>query len=241
MSKPVESVVTQPVYIHDVRKEQQDWLREARRFCRCVGIGVSEWGADSLIVEAKSPDRVKQISSQLRQFGLSPIENEDDAGAGLLLLSRNPAATRPNKSSVGTSRRPWDAQIVPLLWGAGSIVSFRTGINSPTPSSWLFAAFGAVLLLVFVWDGSRIWGWRLEILSEGIRLRRRFRWNVIPWEDIRAVDAVPIWVRDQESVVLKLVTHTSESLGTFNFIFARILRDRLKVEITRRHEPVTNS
>ena len=99
MSKPVESVVTQPVYIHDVRKEQQDWLREARRFCRCVGIGVSGWGADTLIVEAKSPDHTKQISSQLRRFGWSPIENEDDAGAGLLLLSRNSAATRPNKSS----------------------------------------------------------------------------------------------------------------------------------------------
>jgi len=136
MSKPVESVVTQPVYIHDVRKEQQDWLREARRFCRCVGIGVSGWGADTLIVEAKSPDHTKQISSQLRRFGWSPIENEDDAGAGLLLLSRNSAATRPNKSSAGISRRSWDAQIVPLLWGAGSIVSFRTGINSPTPSSW---------------------------------------------------------------------------------------------------------
>ena len=36
MSKPVESVATQPVYIHDVSKEQQDWLREARRFCRTM-------------------------------------------------------------------------------------------------------------------------------------------------------------------------------------------------------------
>src|ERR1700691_1504792 len=134
----------------------------------------------------------------IRQFGLSPIENENDAGAGLLLLSRHPAATRPDKSSVDISRRRWDAQLVPLLWGAGSLVSFRTGINSPTPSSWLFAAIGAVLLLFFVWDGSRIWGWRIEILSEGIRLRRRFRWTAIPWKDIRAVNVAAIWIRDQK-------------------------------------------
>jgi hypothetical protein len=62
-----------------------------------VGIGVSGWGADTLIVEAKSLDRTKQISSQLRQFGLSTIENADDAGAGLLLFVAEPCSDPPGQ------------------------------------------------------------------------------------------------------------------------------------------------
>ena len=51
------------------------------------------WGADTLVVKAVSPEGAREVASQLRSFGFEAIEDEPDAEAGMLLLSRNRAAT----------------------------------------------------------------------------------------------------------------------------------------------------
>ncbi len=51
------------------------------------------WGTDTLVVKAESPERAGEVASQLRSFGFEAIEDEADAEAGMLLLSRNRAAT----------------------------------------------------------------------------------------------------------------------------------------------------
>lgn len=51
------------------------------------------WGTDTLVVKAESPERAGEVASQLRSFGFEAIEDEADAEAGMLLLSRNRDAT----------------------------------------------------------------------------------------------------------------------------------------------------
>jgi len=48
------------------------------------------WGADTLVVQAKSPEIASQISNQLRQLGFKPVEDEADNYAGILTLSLKP-------------------------------------------------------------------------------------------------------------------------------------------------------
>ena len=72
-------------------KEKPSWLPATSEFCRSAGIKIMAWGPDTLVVEAKSPDRTKEIASQLTQLGFTVIEDEGDADAGMLSLSRNPA------------------------------------------------------------------------------------------------------------------------------------------------------
>ena len=57
------------------------------------------WGADTLVVKAESPEGAREVASQLRSFGFEAIEDEADAEAGMLLLSRNRAATIANNTS----------------------------------------------------------------------------------------------------------------------------------------------
>jgi len=51
------------------------------------------WGTDTLVVKAESPERTREVASQLRAFGFEAVEDQADAEAGMLLLSRNRAAT----------------------------------------------------------------------------------------------------------------------------------------------------
>jgi hypothetical protein len=70
-----------------------DWFRGIHEFCRTARIEIMGWGPDTLIVKAESPGRAVEVASQLRSFGFEAIEDEADAEAGILLLSRNRAAT----------------------------------------------------------------------------------------------------------------------------------------------------
>jgi hypothetical protein len=70
-------------------KGKPDWLQEARDFCRGAGITIMAWGPETLVVEAKSPERAKEIASQLAQLGFAAVEDEGDSDAGMLTLSRN--------------------------------------------------------------------------------------------------------------------------------------------------------
>jgi hypothetical protein len=71
-------------------KENPDWLPQVREFCRNAGITIMAWGADTLVVEAKSPELAAQISHQLRQLGFKAVEDEADSYAGILTLSLKP-------------------------------------------------------------------------------------------------------------------------------------------------------
>ena len=70
-----------------------DWFRRIQEFCRTANIEIMGWGTDTLLVKAESPGRADEVASQLRSFGFEAIEDEADAEAGMLLLSRNRAAT----------------------------------------------------------------------------------------------------------------------------------------------------
>jgi hypothetical protein len=70
-----------------------DWFSGVHEFCRTARIEIMGWGTDTLVVKAESPERAGEVASQLRSFGFEAIEDEADAEAGMLLLSRNRAAT----------------------------------------------------------------------------------------------------------------------------------------------------
>ena len=86
---------------------------------------------------------------------------------------------------------------------------------------------------MFFIDGARIGGGKLEILPEGVRVRRYFRWSTIPWEKINAVQTLNAG-RSDEKVLVKLASRATENLGKFGRAFVRHLRDRLRIEISQR-------
>jgi hypothetical protein len=175
----------------DMGKENPAWLPGAREFCRNSGIEIVGWGPDLLTVVAKSEQRAKEITSQFGQLGFKAIENEDDAYAGLLNLSKNPAAIQAKIGSFDISRRRWDEQIVPLIWALGSLllVPGLLGGADRTPL-WASLPLGILPLVMFFRDRARIWGWRLEMVPQWLRVRRFFRWSEIPWEQIQAVETI---------------------------------------------------
>ena len=69
------------------KKDQPAWLAGAREFCRSAGITLAAWGPHALVVEAKSPERAAEITAQLASLGFQPVEDPDDAYAGLLTLT----------------------------------------------------------------------------------------------------------------------------------------------------------
>jgi len=215
-------------------KENPVWLQEAQEFCRKSGIKIIAWGPEMLTVEAKSEDRAKEIASQLGQLGFKAIENEDNAYAGMLDLSKNPAAIQTRIASFDISRRGWGEQIEPLIWALGSLLLVPGLLgNTGRPTYWVTLPVGVLSVVLFFWEGARIWGWRLEILPEELRVRRYYRWSTIPWDKIRSVESVSAWPRNNEAVILKLASHNSERLGAFIYVFARRLRDRLRIEIVQ--------
>lgn len=187
-----------------------------------------------LTVEAKSEARASEIAAQLGQLGFKAIRDEDNAYAGLLDLSKNPEVIQSKKASLDVSRRLWDEQITPLIWALGSLL-LVPGVfgNAQRGPHGVAIAIGLVSFLMFLRDGARIWGWRLEMHSEGVRVRRYFRWSTIPWEQIKAVSSVPAG-RRVEAVDVELVSGASERLGSFGYTFARRLRDRLRIELAQR-------
>lgn len=223
-------------------KETPAWLPEAREFCRSAGIEVSGWGSDTLLVKVESADRANRVSSQLRPLGFEPIEDEDESEAGLLLLSLNPAATRANQTEswthVDVSQRPTIERAAPVIEGSLSIWCFWYSIAKAEPKSWFYAALAAILLIIFVRDVSRFWGWKLQMSPEELRVRLNFRWSAIPWTQIQTTETGPAGGRNQEAVTLTLASNARLRLGTFGYRFARVLRDRLRKEINqRRREP----
>ena len=209
------------------------WLQQTREFCRNSGIKIVGWGPDMLTVEAKSEECAQEIASQIGQLGFRVVTNDDDAYAGLLNLSRNPAAVEAKIASFDISRRPWDEQVEPVIWALGALLLLPSlAPNGGRDPRWVNLPLGALSLVLFFWDGGRIWGWRIETLPGALRLRRRFRWTTIPWDQIRDVKSMP--KGQQESVAVKLASNHSVQLGTFKCSFARNLRDRLRVEIAQR-------
>jgi len=219
-------------------KEKPRWLDETRDFCRRAGISVVGWGPNMLTVEAKSLTRATEIANQLGQLGFKVVKNEDDEYAGLLSLSQNPdavqAAIHQRTATFDISRRRWPERVEPLIWLIGSslLIPGVATSNSRTPAG--FAYFlGLISLVAFFWDGARIWGWKLELLPAGLRIRRYFRWTMIPWNQIRGVESVSAGC-SQEALVLKLASRTSERLGKFDVAYARDTRDRLRQELAQR-------
>ena len=63
-------------------------MPQVRAFCKTQKITIMAWGAETLVVEAKSTERAEEISHQLRQLGFGAVADENDAHAGMLTLSR---------------------------------------------------------------------------------------------------------------------------------------------------------
>jgi len=219
-------------------KEKPRWLDETRDFCRRAGISVVGWGPNMLTVEAKSLTRATEIANQLGQLGFKVVKNEDDEYAGLLSLSQNPdavqAAIHQRTATFDISRRRWPERVEPLIWLIGSslLIPGVATSSSRTPAGFAYS-LGLISFVAFFWDGARIWGWRLELLPAGLRIRRYFRWTMIPWNQIRGVESVSAG-RSQEELVLKLVSRNSEPLGKFDIVYARNTRDRLRQELAQR-------
>lgn len=218
-------------------KGKPPWLDSARDFCRRSGISVVGWGPNLLTVEAKSPSRAAEIANQLGQLGFKVVKDEDDENAGLVNLSQNPdalqAAAHQRTATFDISRRRWPEQIEPLIWlGCSSLLLPSVANGGRYPPS--FAYFvGLICVVVFFWDGARIWGYRLELVPEALRVRRYFRWTMIPWADIKTIESVSTG-RSQEALVLHLASRHSQRLGKFDFLYARNTRDRLRQELAQR-------
>jgi len=219
-------------------KEKPSWLDETRDFCRRAGISVVGWGPNMLTVEANSSTRATEIANQLGQLGFKVVKDEDDEHAGLLSLSQNPdavqAAIHQRTATLDISRRRWPERVEPLFWLIGSflLIPGVAPSNSRTPAGFAYS-LGLICLVAFFWDGARIWGWRLELLPAGLRIRRYFRWTMIPWNQIRSVESVSAG-RSQEALVVKLASRKSERLGKFDVVYARNTRDRLRQEVAQR-------
>jgi len=216
-------------------KGKPDWLDEARAFCRDRKINIAAWGPDLLTVESGSPERDREVASQFAQIGFHVVENAESSEAGLLDLSRNPEAIRNAIASSNISRRPLGELIVPVVPAALSASVLFLSFRPSAPNPALGVLLGLAFALWFAWYAFTAWTWRLELLPEGLRIRRYGRWAMIPWNQIRAVDSHSAGRR--VSVMLELESHSPEKLGMFVYSFGINLRDRLRYELAqRRHE-----
>jgi hypothetical protein len=57
---------------------------------------------------------------------------------------------------------------------------------------WILIPFGIVLLAKSIWDG-----WSIYSQSEGLALRRYFRWTVVPWDQTNSVETRSHYGRGQ--------------------------------------------
>jgi hypothetical protein len=217
-------------------KENPPWLQEARDFCGTSGIAIMGWGPNLLTVEALTDERASTIASQLARLGFKVVKNDDNTEAGMLDLSKNPEAIQSQITSLDISRRRLDEQITPVICLVCSVLIIP-GLDGPNPRVPYLATLpiGLVSLGLFFRQALLIWGWKLELLPEGVHIRQKFRWSTIPWDQIHSIQTVPATPTSrQEAVVVKLDNHTSQRLGSFQCAFARRLRDRLRIELARR-------
>ena len=131
---------------------------------------------------------------------------------------------------------PLIERVVPAFYALFSMWLFWFSSRQPLPKSWFYAACASVALIVFLWEVSRTWGWRLQMAPEELQVRRYFRWNVIPWAQIRAVEVRSVRSRGsvREAVTLTLASNATLRLGVFGYLGARALRDRIREEIAQR-------
>jgi len=73
-------------------KEPPYWLPQIKEFCRSRKITLMAWGLKALVVEARSPERHKELSELFEQIGFQAVPDEDDAYAGVLALSKKDSA-----------------------------------------------------------------------------------------------------------------------------------------------------
>jgi hypothetical protein len=57
-------------------KDKPAWLDQTREFCRAPNIVIAGWGPRALVVEAKSPDRSKEIATLLVKLGFQVVPDE---------------------------------------------------------------------------------------------------------------------------------------------------------------------
>jgi hypothetical protein len=149
-------------------------------------------------------------------------------------LSPNPEAVQSKIASFDVSRRPFSEQVEPFIWALGFLLLIP-GLDPQHPDKyWIRLPIGLLFVVIFFFEASRIWGWRLQLLAEGIRVRRRFRWTLISWDQIQSVESRG-GSRNQERVALRLRSHQLLELGNFCAAFARNMRDRLRCELAQHH------
>lgn len=210
------------------------WLPEARDLCRSAGISIVGWGPEALTVEAKSAARAGEIAAQFAQLGFRPMADEDDESAGLLTLSRTAGlAVQPQAPArnVDLTRRPFLDLLTPPFELLLSLASLWYNRTEPQPRATLGLVLGFVLLLMFFWDVFRMWGWKMDMSGEGLRIRRYFKWTEVSWNDIHSVDTVNAG-RYRELVILRASGRPELNLGRFPIPFARALRDGLRARIS---------
>ena len=222
-----------------MKTTKPEWLAEIRDFCGQNGIKIAGWGAESLVVLSESPTLAKQLAAQLEHLGFQTTEDADDVHAGLLTLSRNREALHsgtlePRHPQRDFSRLPRLASVGPLFFACMSVLGFWPRVRQPSKGFHGDFVFGSIFFLVFVWQGLSVWGWKLQLSQEELRVRRCFVWSAITWSEIRAVVVKKGWGRGNEVVTLTLKPRGSLRLGTFGFPFAHALRDHLKKEFARR-------
>jgi len=222
-----------------MKKTEPLWLPESREFCRQNGIKIAGWGTDSLVVYSESPVRAKRIAAHLEQLGFQATDDGEDAQAGLLTLSRNPEATRagtlePRRRHRDFSQLPLLDRHLPVFFAFLSVACFWSSVGRPSKGFLAGLILGSVCLLLSVWQGLSVWGWKLQQSQEELRVRRYFVWSAVAWTEIRSVEIGVGLGRNREGVTLILKSRASIRLGTFSFWFARGLREQLREEIARR-------
>jgi len=227
-------------------RAEPGWLPEAREFCHRSGIKIMAWGPDLLTVEAKTPARADEIVAQFAILGFEKIDDAGDSEAGMLSLSKDPDAVQAKIANFDISRRRWDERVEPLIWAGCATVLLYSGLKGTTHYRGLTIGFGLLMLLCFIWDGLRVWGWKTQLTDDCLRIRRSYRWRTIRWCDCRDVESVPsragsLRSRNQELVVVVLASGARIELGSFGAAFARNLRDRLRLELSSRAKAATNS
>ncbi|HEV2616321.1 MAG TPA: hypothetical protein VGU63_06885 [Candidatus Acidoferrales bacterium] len=124
-------------------------------------------------------------------------------------------------------------RIAPILEAALCVWLFWYIATQPQRSK-LPVVLALVMLVIFLRDGSRLWGWSIRMSPEEFRVRRYFRWTAVPWAQIRGVELTGARSRNNEGVALTLAPEGQLQLGAFVYPFARALRDHLREEIAKR-------
>ena len=69
-------------------KQKPEWFDQTKEFSSSTGIKIMAWGPSQLVVEAKSPEQARVIAIKLGQLGFKAVDDEGDAYAGMLTLTR---------------------------------------------------------------------------------------------------------------------------------------------------------